>query len=100
MVIAGPPNVGKSSLINALLGFQRAIVFDLPGTTRDVVTAVTALDGWPVELSDTAGLRSSDDPLELAGIEQAHRQAAAADCLLLVFDASQPWSARESAIGR
>jgi tRNA modification GTPase len=93
VVIAGPPNVGKSSLINALLGFQRAIVFDLPGTTRDVVIAVTALDGWPVELSDTAGLRSSDDPLELAGIERARHQAAAADCLLLVFDASHPWSA-------
>jgi tRNA modification GTPase len=95
VVIAGPPNVGKSSLINALLGFQRAIVFNLPGTTRDVVTAVTALDGWPVELSDTAGLRSSADPLELAGIERARRQAAAADCLLLVFDASQPWSEKD-----
>jgi tRNA modification GTPase len=93
VVIAGPPNVGKSSLINALLGFQRAIVFDLPGTTRDIVTAVTALDGWPVELSDTAGLRLSDDPLESAGIERATAQATAADCLLLVFDASQPWSA-------
>jgi tRNA modification GTPase len=91
VVIAGPPNVGKSSLLNALLGFQRAIVFDLPGTTRDVVTAATALDGWPVELSDTAGLRSSADPLETAGVERARRQAAAADCLLLVFDASQPW---------
>ena len=94
VVIAGPPNVGKSSLINAVLGFQRAIVFNLPGTTRDVVTAVTALNGWPVELSDTAGLRSSEEPLELAGIERALRQAADADCLLLVFDASQPWLAQ------
>ncbi len=57
VVIAGPPNVGKSSLINAILGYQRAIVFDQPGTTRDVVTALTALDGWPIEFSDTAGLR-------------------------------------------
>ena len=59
-MIAGPPNVGKSSLLNALLGYRRAIVFDQPGTTRDVVTSTTAIDGWPVELSDTAGLRSSD----------------------------------------
>jgi tRNA modification GTPase len=92
VVVAGPPNVGKSSLINALLGFQRAIVFDLPGTTRDVVTALTALDGWPVELSDTAGLRASEDPLEAAGVERATAQAAAADCLLLAFDGSQPWT--------
>jgi len=92
VVVAGPPNVGKSSLVNALLGFQRAIVFDLPGTTRDIVTATTALDGWPVEFSDTAGLRASDDPLEAAGIERATAQAAAADCLLLVFDSSQSWT--------
>ena len=65
VVLTGPPNVGKSSLINALIGYHRSIVFDQPGTTRDVVTAVTALDGWLVELSDTAGLRESFDPLEL-----------------------------------
>jgi tRNA modification GTPase len=93
VVIAGPPNVGKSSLINVLLGFQRAIVFDLPGTTRDVVTGVTALNGWPIELSDTAGLRSSDEPLESAGIQLAMAQVAASDCLVLVFDVSQPWTA-------
>jgi tRNA modification GTPase len=92
VVIAGPPNVGKSSLINALLGYERAIVFDQPGTTRDVVTAQTAFDGWPVQLADTAGLRASDDELESAGVERAIAQAAAADCLLLIFDASQPWT--------
>jgi tRNA modification GTPase len=92
VVIAGPPNVGKSSLINAILGYERAIVFDQPGTTRDVVTAMTALDGWPVELADTAGLSSGLDPLDNAGIERAAAQADAADCLLLVFDASQPSS--------
>ena len=59
VVLAGRPNVGKSSLINALLGYTRSIVFDQPGTTRDVVTAATAIDGWPIELSDTAGLRES-----------------------------------------
>ena len=67
-------------------------MFNLPGTTRDIVTSLTALDGWPVEFSDTAGLRASDDPLEAAGVERATAQAAAADCLLLVFDTSQPWT--------
>jgi tRNA modification GTPase len=90
VVLCGLPNVGKSSLINALLGYARSIVFDQPGTTRDVVTGQTALDGWPVELSDTAGLRQGDDVLESAGIERAHRRAAAADLIVLVFDRSRP----------
>jgi tRNA modification GTPase len=93
VVIAGPPNVGKSSLINALLGYPRAIVFDQPGTTRDVVTGLAALDGWPIEFADTAGLRASHDPLETAGVERAVGQALKADLLILVFDASQPWGA-------
>jgi tRNA modification GTPase len=88
VVIAGPPNVGKSSLLNAIVGFQRAIVFDQPGTTRDVVRAVTALSGWPVEFADTAGLRETSDELELAGIERAHVQMRSADLVLLLFDAS------------
>jgi tRNA modification GTPase len=96
IVLAGPPNVGKSSLINALVGYERAIVFDQPGTTRDVVTAQTALDGWPVELSDTAGLRASSDPLEAAGVALAERQLAAADAIVLVFDSSQAWTASEA----
>ena len=57
VVVIGPPNVGKSSLTNALLGFQRTIVHDQPGTTRDAVAIQLAIDGWPVELVDTAGLR-------------------------------------------
>jgi tRNA modification GTPase len=89
VVLAGPPNVGKSSLINALLGFSRAIVHDAPGTTRDVVTAATSLDGWPLELADTAGLRSTDNPLEAAGIELAEAQMSAADVIVLVFDIRQ-----------
>jgi tRNA modification GTPase len=92
VVLAGRPNVGKSSLINALLGYPRAIVHDTPGTTRDVVTAATALDGWPVELSDTAGLHASSDALEAAGIQLAQSRLAAADLPVLVFDASSPWS--------
>ncbi|MCC7083857.1 MAG: 50S ribosome-binding GTPase [Pirellulales bacterium] len=93
VVIAGPPNVGKSSLMNALVGYERAIVFDEPGTTRDVVTATTAFDGWPMQLFDTAGLRASNDELESAGIERALAQANAAECLVLVFDATQRWTA-------
>ncbi len=88
VVLAGPPNVGKSSLINALVGYRRSIVFDQPGTTRDVVTVVTAIDGWPIELSDTAGLRASDNPLEAAGVELARRQVDAADCVVFVSDAT------------
>lgn len=87
VVLAGLPNVGKSSLINALLGYERSIVFDQPGTTRDVVTATTVLDGWPIELADTAGLRSTADEIESQGVARARDELAAADLLLLVFDA-------------
>lgn len=93
LVIAGAPNVGKSSLLNALVGFERALVFDQPGTTRDVVTVPMALAGWPIEACDTAGWRRSDDALEAEGVARARQQAAGADCLLLVFDLSQPWTA-------
>jgi len=92
VVLAGRPNVGKSSLANALLGYSRAIVHPTPGTTRDVVTAVTAIDGWPVELADTAGLRPATEEVEQAGIELARRQRAAADLILLVIDSNRPWS--------
>ncbi|HEX3997610.1 MAG TPA: GTPase [Pirellulales bacterium] len=98
VVLAGPPNAGKSSLINALVGYQRSIVHSLPGTTRDALTAAAALDGWPVELIDTAGLRISADPLEVAGIARARQQIAAADTTLLIFDAAQPWSDESAAL--
>jgi tRNA modification GTPase len=92
VTLAGRPNVGKSSLLNALVGYARAIVFDQPGTTRDVVTAVTAMEGWLVELADTAGRRAAADPLESAGIDRAMRQSAADDLTVLVGDASTPWT--------
>lgn len=88
VVIAGPANVGKSSLMNALLGFDRSIVFDQPGTTRDVLTASTAFDGWPVELIDTAGLRDASESLEAEGIARAKTSAANADLVLRVIDLS------------
>ncbi len=91
VVLAGRPNVGKSSLINALVGYSRAIVHRTPGTTRDVVTATTAMDGWPVELSDTAGLRTVDQSVERAGVRLARRQLAEADLAILIFDASEAW---------
>ncbi len=90
VVLAGRPNVGKSSLINALVGFERSIVFDEPGTTRDVVTAETVLDGWAIRLSDTAGQRGSARDLEAAGIARAREAFAAADARLLLIDVSQP----------
>jgi tRNA modification GTPase len=102
VVLAGPPNVGKSSLINALAGYERAIVSPIPGTTRDVVTLNTAIDGWPVVLADTAGLRASNDELESAGVELAQSALAGADLAILVRDAtssavdSTPWKSLPS----
>jgi tRNA modification GTPase len=97
VVLTGAPNVGKSSLINALLGYQRAIVFDQPGTTRDVLTATTALDGWPVELADTAGLRAGGDAVESEGVSRALRQIAEADLVVQVVEAGV--GGRESGVG-
>lgn len=88
VVLAGRPNVGKSSLVNRLLGYGRAITSPVPGTTRDIVTATTALDGWPVELVDTAGLHEAGSELEQQGIERAATEIRSADLVLLVHDAS------------
>ena len=90
VVIAGRPNVGKSRLLNALAGFPRAIVDPTPGTTRDVVTIRTSFEGWPVEIVDTAGLRTTDDAIENLGIAMSHREQERADLVLLVLDRSEP----------
>lgn len=90
VAVIGPPNVGKSSLVNALAGYQRSIVSQTPGTTRDVVTTQIAVDGWPIELVDTAGLRDQAGTLEGQGIERARSAAANADLRLWILDASTP----------
>jgi tRNA modification GTPase len=88
-VIYGAPNVGKSSLLNLLLGHERAIVSALPGTTRDVIEEVVNLRGIPLRLIDTAGVRESDDEIERAGMERTRQQVARADLVLCVVDASE-----------
>ncbi len=88
--IVGEPNVGKSSLLNALAGRDRAIVSALPGTTRDTIEEFVSVRGLALRLVDTAGLRESADPIEREGIERAHRELAGADLVLQVMDASQP----------
>jgi tRNA modification GTPase len=98
VVVAGAANVGKSSLVNALLGYQRSLVFSEPGTTRDVVAASTAVDGWPVELADTAGLRDPQDAIESAGVALARQRLAAADAVVLVFDRTRAWTAADGAL--
>jgi len=86
VALVGEPNVGKSSLLNALSGEERAIVTDIPGTTRDLVQADLSIDGMPVQVVDTAGLRETKDRVELEGVRRAREQAARADLVLLVVD--------------
>jgi tRNA modification GTPase len=91
IVIAGAPNVGKSSLMNALAGYTRSIVSPTPGTTRDVVSTIIAIDGWPIEMSDTAGIRQAPSALEQQGIERAHDAIRDADLRFWVLDgATEP----------
>jgi tRNA modification GTPase len=89
VAIAGKPNVGKSSLFNALLGTGRAIVTEIPGTTRDVLTEVVDLDGLRVTLLDTAGLRPAADRIELEGVDRARQALDVSDLILIVIDASE-----------
>jgi tRNA modification GTPase len=98
VVITGPPNAGKSSLFNALVGAARAIVTDLPGTTRDLLTERVDIHGVPIALVDTAGLREAADAIEAEGVARARQAQSIAALTLVVIDGSQPWSADVEAI--
>ncbi len=100
MAVVGRPNVGKSSLFNALLANDRSIVTELPGTTRDLVSEYTSLDGIPVRLVDTAGVREVEDRVEQLGVERSFRAMTEADAILLVLDASRPVSAEDGGLRR
>ena len=91
-VIVGPPNAGKSSLLNALAGSDRAIVTDVAGTTRDVLREHIQIDGMPLHVIDTAGLRDSPDVVEREGIRRAYAEIDQADAVLFVWDSSDPAS--------
>lgn len=86
--LVGRPNAGKSSLLNALAGYDRAIVTDIPGTTRDTLEVEVELGGVPVRLIDTAGLRQSDDPIERMGVERSRRAMEEAELILVLWDSS------------
>ncbi|MDX6559442.1 MAG: tRNA modification GTPase, partial [Blastocatellia bacterium] len=90
VALVGRPNVGKSSLFNSLVGHGRAIVTGIAGTTRDTLTEAIGIDGVPVILIDTAGIRSSNDEIESIGVERARQEAADADLLIVVIDGSEP----------
>lgn len=92
-VIIGKPNVGKSSLLNALLKEKRAIVTDVPGTTRDIIEEFVNIRGIPLKIVDTAGIRETSDIVEKLGVEKAREYIATADLILLILDASLPLSA-------
>ncbi len=100
VVVSGEPNVGKSSLINRILGYQRSIVYDMPGTTRDLVTARTAINGWPVEFVDTAGLRVAGDEIEQAGVALARQAIENADLSLEIVDATNMEGLSDPAAGQ
>ena len=91
VAIIGRPNAGKSSLLNALLRDNRAIVSDIPGTTRDTIEETFVINGTPFRIIDTAGLRHSDDPIETLGIKRTIETVVQADIILYVHDATQPF---------
>ncbi len=99
-VIVGKPNVGKSSLLNALLGEDRAIVTDIPGTTRDTVEEYVTLGGMALRLKDTAGIRESADTVEKIGIERAKNSIKDADLVLFVLDSSKEFSVEDEEIAK
>ena len=100
VVFGGAPNVGKSSIFNGLLGSERAIVTEIPGTTRDAIEAGTTIDGFPFRLVDTAGMRVAPEPVERIGIEVARRYVSQADIVLLCVETGREPGAAERALER
>lgn len=100
VVIAGPPNVGKSSLFNSLLGRSRAIVTEIPGTTRDALEAVIDNGKWPLRLVDTAGLRDTNDPIERLGIEVSEHYLGNADVVLACAESAKGLQATTNTVAR
>lgn len=98
VAIVGPANAGKSTLANRLIGHDRSIVADMPGTTRDWVGERVDLEGLPILLADTPGIRATDDAIELAAIVQSAEQIHAADCIVLVLDATRPLEGEQRAL--
>jgi tRNA modification GTPase len=97
VAILGRPNAGKSTLFNALVGSARAIVTEVPGTTRDTLDATIDIGGVPVELVDTAGLRETADPVERIGVERARAEGERADAVIYVYDAALGWQPEDEA---
>ena len=90
VALVGPPNSGKSSLLNRLTGEETAIVTDIPGTTRDLLKVDLVIDSLPLRLVDTAGLRETEDRVEIEGVRRAHREAGQADLVVLLNDLADP----------
>lgn len=93
--IVGPPNAGKSTLLNALVGYERAIVTDIPGTTRDTIEVQVEMGGLPLRLVDTAGLRDSDDPIEQLGVARSRTAMEQAELILVLWDGASPATAED-----
>jgi len=98
LAIVGSPNVGKSSIMNALVGLDRSIVTPIAGTTRDTVEEAVQIGGVPFRLVDTAGITATDDVVEQLGIERSRQAITAADVILLTLDASRPWNERDETV--
>ncbi|MBD0369376.1 MAG: tRNA uridine-5-carboxymethylaminomethyl(34) synthesis GTPase MnmE [Pyrinomonadaceae bacterium] len=98
VTLAGRPNVGKSSVFNSLLSSERAIVTDVPGTTRDSLSEVVSIEGIPVLLVDTAGVRTTEDKVENLGVERTRRAIADSDLILVILDGSEPLTVEDKEV--
>lgn len=98
VVLVGRPNVGKSSILNALLGAERAIVTEVPGTTRDTIEELLSIDGYPVVLTDTAGIREVSDTVERIGVERSREAVEQGDEIWFVYEACEGWTNADEAL--